>query len=163
MNAYSFPEHVSVSDAGKAIITRILNLDPSKRPSLDETLEHMFFHLGNSIPKQLPASTLACPPSATYVRQFMPNSTNAGTKGPTTRFETTAPVNPGSKGGKGRDNLISTHGSNKILAGVKPTSAQPGELGYRKQATNGKKEEDKKQVESAAKCNNIYIYIYVYI
>jgi len=68
MNAYSFPEHVPISEPAKALITQILNLDPTKRPSLDEILDHEFFHMGNSIPKLMPASTLACPPSASYLR-----------------------------------------------------------------------------------------------
>jgi polo-like kinase 1 len=31
MNSYSFPEHVPISDAAKSLITKILNLDPTKR------------------------------------------------------------------------------------------------------------------------------------
>ena len=38
MNSYSFPEHVPISDAAKNLITKILNLDPTKRPNLDEIL-----------------------------------------------------------------------------------------------------------------------------
>lgn len=63
MNNYSFPEHINISEQSKSLITRILHTDPSRRPSLDEVLAHDFFHTGNSIPKLLPASTLACPPS----------------------------------------------------------------------------------------------------
>mmetsp|Transcript_17041 Transcript_17041/g.2817 ORF Transcript_17041/g.2817 Transcript_17041/m.2817 type:complete len:123 (-) Transcript_17041:786-1154(-) len=44
MNAYSFPEHVSLSDASKSLITRILISDPGKRPNLDELIAHDFFH-----------------------------------------------------------------------------------------------------------------------
>ena len=76
MNAYSFPEHVQISDQAKSLISTILNLDPTKRPSLDEILDHDFFHMGNSIPKLMPASTLACPPSSTYLRQFMAKDGN---------------------------------------------------------------------------------------
>jgi polo-like kinase 1 len=79
MNAYSFPEHVTISDHAKNLISKILNLDPSKRPSLDEIIDHPFFHTGSSIPALLPASTLACPPSASYVRQFMPSSLPSST------------------------------------------------------------------------------------
>ena len=68
MNAYSFPEHVTISDEAKGLIQLILNLDPLKRPSLDEILDHNFFHMGNAIPKLMPASTLACPPSASYLK-----------------------------------------------------------------------------------------------
>lgn len=63
MNTYSFPEHVQISDQSRSLVTRILQTDPVKRPTLDEMLAHDFFHMGNSIPKLLPASTLACPPS----------------------------------------------------------------------------------------------------
>ena len=68
MNAYSFPDHITISEASKNLITKILNLDPSKRPTLDEILEHQFFHMGNTLPKLLPDSTLACPPSSSYVK-----------------------------------------------------------------------------------------------
>jgi len=75
-----------MSDAAKSLISRILNLDPSKRPTLDEILQHPFMNNGGSIPKLLPVSTLACAPSASYLkyslfisflftfssRQFMP-------------------------------------------------------------------------------------------
>jgi len=63
MNAYSFPEHIPISDQAKSLIQLILNLEPNKRPSLDEILDHNFFHMGTSIPKLMPTSTLACPPS----------------------------------------------------------------------------------------------------
>ena len=74
MNAYSFPENIALSEPSKNLITRILVTDPAKRPSLTEILAHEFFHQGNSIPKLLPPSTLACPPSASYLRQFLPNT-----------------------------------------------------------------------------------------
>lgn len=68
MNAYSFPEHVIISTQAKNLITRILHSDPAKRPSIDEILAHEFFNSGGTIPKLLPVSTLACPPSASYAR-----------------------------------------------------------------------------------------------
>jgi polo-like kinase 1 len=68
MNAYSFPDNVPISDAGKDLVTKILNNDPSKRPSIDDILTHEFINTGGTIPRLLPASTLACPPSATYIR-----------------------------------------------------------------------------------------------
>lgn len=70
MNAYSFPENIPVSEAGKNLISRILMLDPEMRPTVEETLAHEFFHQGTAIPKLLPTSTIACPPSASYLRQF---------------------------------------------------------------------------------------------
>ena len=72
MNAYNFPENVAISDSARSLITLILNNDPSKRPTVDEILMHEWMnHLG-TIPRLLPASTLACPPSSTYIRQFLP-------------------------------------------------------------------------------------------
>jgi polo-like kinase 1 len=78
MNAYSFPEHTIISEAAKALITEILQTDPSKRPNLDQILAHDFFNQGNSIPKFLPTSTLACPPSLSYIKQFLPDVGNNG-------------------------------------------------------------------------------------
>jgi polo-like kinase 1 len=70
MNAYTFPDHVHISESAKDMITKILTNDPAKRPSLDELLMHDFLNNEGSIPRLLPASTLACPPSSTYVKQF---------------------------------------------------------------------------------------------
>lgn len=70
MNQYSFPENVPISDNAKALITSILNTDPSKRPSVDEVINSDWMTLNGTVPRLLPASTLACPPSSTYLRQF---------------------------------------------------------------------------------------------
>jgi polo-like kinase 1 len=35
MNAYSFPDHVVISEAAKDLISKILIGDPSLRPTLD--------------------------------------------------------------------------------------------------------------------------------
>lgn len=72
MNSYQFPEHVIISDPAKGLITKILNLDPARRPTLDEILAHPFLNSGGTIPKVLPLSTLACPPSISYTKQFQP-------------------------------------------------------------------------------------------
>jgi len=69
-NSYAFPEHVPISDAAKGLIQKILVLDASQRPSLDEIMEHPFMNNGGTIPKLLPLSTLACPPSASYIRGY---------------------------------------------------------------------------------------------
>lgn len=73
-NNYSFPEGAIISEYAKNLITEILVTDPAKRPSLDQILAHDFFNQGNSIPKLLPTSTLACPPSLSYIRQFIPDA-----------------------------------------------------------------------------------------
>lgn len=67
LTAYTFPEHITISEEAKSLITRILNVDPKRRPGIDEILGHGFFHRGVSIPKTLPPSTLACPPSTTFM------------------------------------------------------------------------------------------------
>jgi polo-like kinase 1 len=54
MNAYSFPEHVIISDAAKDLITKILIGDPKVRPTLDDMLAHEFLNNGGTIPKTLP-------------------------------------------------------------------------------------------------------------
>jgi polo-like kinase 1 len=75
MNAYAFPEHVVISEAAKDLVSRILIGDPTQRPTLDQVISHDFFNngVGGSIPKCLPQSFLACPPSGQYIKQFMPN------------------------------------------------------------------------------------------
>ena len=78
MDAYTFPENAKLSEAAKDLIRQILVLDPSKRPCLEQILAHDFFHQGNSIPKLLPTSTLACTPSLSYIRQFMPDANKDG-------------------------------------------------------------------------------------
>jgi len=87
-NSYTFPEHIIISDAAKDLVTKILNLDPLKRPTLDQIAQHKFM-TGHAIPKLLPASTLACPPSASYVKQY-----TAAPLPPTekVRLESTAPL-----------------------------------------------------------------------
>jgi len=67
---------VTISENAKALITKILVLDPSKRPTLDEVMQHPFM-TSSQIPKTLPRSTLACPPSKGYCEQFSkPPTTN---------------------------------------------------------------------------------------
>ena len=78
MNAYTFPDTAIISDAARSLITEILSTDPLKRPSLDQILAHDFFNQGTGIPKFLPTSTLACTPSLSYIRQFMPEAGSNG-------------------------------------------------------------------------------------
>ena len=73
MNNYSFPKSIVISEAAKNLISQILVIDPSKRPSLTQILKHDFFNQGASIPKLLPVLTLTCAPSLSYIRTFMPN------------------------------------------------------------------------------------------
>jgi polo-like kinase 1 len=72
MNQYSFPDHVPISDEARDIISRILTGDPAARPTLEQICMHPFM-TNCQIPKTLPQSLLACPPSGQYIRQFMPS------------------------------------------------------------------------------------------
>jgi polo-like kinase 1 len=109
MNSYSFPDHVPLSDAAKSMISKILTLEPSKRLSLDEMLEHPFLKNGGTIPKTLPVSTLVCPPSASYVKQFLPEDSTVKVTAQPQRLIETTPVNQDAKPQNShRNNLIST-------------------------------------------------------
>lgn len=130
MNSYSFPEHVPLSDAAKGLITRILNLDPARRPSLDEILQHPFINHGGTIPKALPSSTLACPPSATYLKQFLPqgNGIKSSTSG--LKMGDTTPIDLGNNAKlplNQRNNLVSTQAvsSTKEGSGSKGVNGTP--------------------------------------
>jgi polo-like kinase 1 len=133
MNSYSFPDHIPISDNARSLIVKILHLDPARRPTIDEVLAHPFLNFGGTIPKTLPLSTLACPPSASYVAQFQPKN-NGPSKLPSqsNRLAETvpnannglkSPTNGGASTSNTRPNLISTDkisfaGGNKS----KPTS-----------------------------------------
>lgn len=54
MNAYTFPEHVVISEAAKDLISRILNGDPTQRPTIDEMMAHEWLNNGVNVPKTLP-------------------------------------------------------------------------------------------------------------
>lgn len=69
MNAYNFPEHVTITSEAKDLIEKILVNDPLARLTLAQIEEHFFF-TKQSFPKFLPPSTLAVPPSTNYARQF---------------------------------------------------------------------------------------------
>ena len=47
-------------------------LDPSKRPTLEETLSDPF--MSEPIPKTIPRSTLACPPAKNFTDQYIKSS-----------------------------------------------------------------------------------------
>ena len=106
MNSYSFPENAVISDSAKNLIQEILVTDPSKRPALDQILIHDFFNQGTSIPKLLPTSTLACTPSLSYIRQFMPE---AGKDGIVTR-----PLNKSERPNTTNNNKQSNNLSNNL-------------------------------------------------
>ncbi|OMJ88795.1 hypothetical protein SteCoe_9179 [Stentor coeruleus] len=108
MNAYSFPENVPLSESSKNLITRILVTDPTKRPTLTEIQAHEFFNQGNTIPKTLPPSTLACPPSASYLRQFVPGIGSSSSASGNLRLIETTPNLPKPSARGLKDDFINT-------------------------------------------------------
>ncbi len=113
MNVYTFPEGANISEDAKGLVQRILCSDPTKRPKFEEILAHPFFS-SSKIPTLLPASTLACPPSATYVRQFM----SAGEEHKM-RLESTAPYKE-NLDQRGKDRLALLNTERAILTHCDP-------------------------------------------
>ena len=68
---YSFPESYNVSKEAKDLIKQILVLDPSKRPNLEQILNHTFFKLDKGIPKFLPSSILYNKPDYDYIYEYV--------------------------------------------------------------------------------------------
>ena len=68
-NSFDFPDIIPISNEAKSLVSSILINDPNARLTLDQISIHPFFNK-NSIPRTLPHSTLAVPPTATYLRQF---------------------------------------------------------------------------------------------
>jgi len=75
-NNYSFPDNATISDNAKDIIKKILITQPEQRLTLDEILLHPFIDNAGPLPKLLPISTLACPPTPSYIKQFASTSTS---------------------------------------------------------------------------------------
>lgn len=72
-NNYSFPESAIISKEVRNLIESLLVTDPSQRLTLRQIYEHDFLNNKENIPKNLPSSTLACPPSVSYLKKIMPN------------------------------------------------------------------------------------------
>jgi len=75
-NNYSFPDNVSISENAKDLIKKILVTAPEKRLTLDEIILHPFIDHGGPVPKLMPVSTLACPPTPSYMKQFAATRTS---------------------------------------------------------------------------------------
>ena len=69
---FTFPPDRKISQPARQLIENILVLQPYKRLSLDEILKSDFMNMGTSIPKAMPQSTLACPPTINYIKEYMP-------------------------------------------------------------------------------------------
>ena len=72
---YSFPEQIKLSDNVKNLLTKIFNLDPKKRPTLDEIIDHPFLNGGVGIAKTMHISTLAMKPNKTMMENLIGNNT----------------------------------------------------------------------------------------
>ena len=70
VNSYCFPESVPIPSSAKNLITQILNLDPLKRPKLDDILRHPFMNPTGTIPKFINSGPFNGPPNSQYLRQF---------------------------------------------------------------------------------------------
>ena len=53
------------------MISLILQTDPAARLTIDQIMEHDFFKIPRSVPKNRPPSTLSVPPSEQYLQQFL--------------------------------------------------------------------------------------------
>lgn len=70
-NDYTFPDKLYISAEAKTLIAQMLSADPSRRPRLEEIQTQDFLAQYERMPKLMPVSTLACPPSESYVKQFL--------------------------------------------------------------------------------------------
>jgi serine/threonine protein kinase len=61
---------VAISENAKDFIRLTLRTDPATRFNLKEMLAHQFIQ-SNKIPDLLPISTLVCPPSTTFSKQYL--------------------------------------------------------------------------------------------
>ena len=67
--AFSFPEHLQIGDMAKDFIKKCLTVDLAQRMNLEEMLAHDFLSMV-PIPKQIPVSTLVCPPATAFAKQY---------------------------------------------------------------------------------------------
>ena len=89
-NSYAFPDHVGISDEAKDLIQWILNNDPENRPSLQDIVDHKF--LSYETPANLHPSLLACPPSSSMIKKYLPADFAVTIRSMPKRLEATAPA-----------------------------------------------------------------------
>ncbi len=141
MNAYSFPDSVIISEHAKNLISKILILDPSKRLKLDDIVAHPFFKMYVQVPKTMPNSTLACPPSSSFMKQYMGSSSiptlNPGAM--PVKLEATAPINPG--------------GQKKLVPSI-PNFSNTEKIKLEQKHVEKAKEEEKEKVATVSKASD---------
>ena len=59
-----------MTDAAKNFISKMLQRDPKHRATVEEMLSDEFF-TSAPFPTNLPLSTLACPPNANFMKQYV--------------------------------------------------------------------------------------------
>jgi len=70
-NNYTFPDHIQVDESSKSFIKALLRTDPKKRLSLESIMDHEFFSY--NYPERMPISTISCPPSESFIDQYVRN------------------------------------------------------------------------------------------
>ena len=68
---YKFPETIKLSENVKSLIKKIFQLDPAKRPTLDQIMGDPFLNGGEGIPRTMHISTLAMTPTQSMIDQIM--------------------------------------------------------------------------------------------
>lgn len=92
MGSYSFPEHVTISPYAKNLIENLLVNKPEKRLTLEEIRSHSFLRNAQNIPKLMPISTLACPPSSNFIKQYTESYGEKPDSHRSNRLENTTPT-----------------------------------------------------------------------
>jgi len=77
MFAFAFPDHIGCSESARDLISQTLQLDPSKRLTLEEILQHPFINSGLGFPHTLPQSTLKLPPTKSCLDQLADHTTSS--------------------------------------------------------------------------------------
>lgn len=67
---FSYPGNVVLTQNAKNLIDAMIKIKPKDRISLQEILKHPFLTEDGPLPEVLPLSSLACPPSGAFLRQF---------------------------------------------------------------------------------------------
>ena len=149
---YSFPEHVTISDNARNLISKILVLDPSKRPTLEEILSDPF--MSEPIPKTIPRSTLACPPAKNFTDQYtksamatQPNAQSLSQKGSSSNFDKVAKkdsekefyMKPASKETAAKPDNFGSSGNNFRASSKDVKQASSKNLPFKPEPTSSKK------------------------
>lgn len=76
--SYKFPDNVNMSSKVKSLIKKIFQIDPSKRPTLEQIIEDPFLNGGYDIPETLPLSTLNTIPTSDMIDKLLSRKKTSG-------------------------------------------------------------------------------------